>query len=111
MFAFNMVWLLCLVYVSLGSFKVACMFSKMKLDLDGVAPTKRFRHNVADLYLSNDVSGTRAWRLYDDAKTAGCKNVSDLAKNGGTGSNHCSRNLLRKLKKHSHHLSGKSSGL
>ena len=39
---------------------------------------KRLRHNVADLFLSNSVSATRAASLFCDAAAAGAVGVGDL---------------------------------
>ena len=45
-----------------------------------VSPTKRFRANVTDLFLSGGASGERSHSLLVDGQLAGAKNVSDLAK-------------------------------
>jgi hypothetical protein len=47
---------------------------------DEVSPTKRFRSNVADLFLSGGVSGERGHSILVDGQLAGAKNVADLAK-------------------------------
>ena len=57
-----------------------CMFSKRQLpvDLPTCSPSKRLRHNLVDLFLSNDVSGARADSLLRDAAAADSKHISDL---------------------------------
>ena len=42
-------------------------------------PEKRFRHNVAELFLDNQVSADRVQSLINDAKLANTKRVGDLA--------------------------------
>ena len=75
------------------------MFNKRGLpDLTGVAPQKRFRRNVADLFLSNDVSGHRSLTVLEDARLAGAEHVSDLVR-GQKERKHANRNLLRRLLK------------
>ena len=39
---------------------------------------KRFRLNIADLFLSNEVSGARAAALFEDAGAAGAAHIQDL---------------------------------
>ena len=56
------------------------MYSKRAPPGDDVPPEKKFRINVADLFLGDDVSGSRACSLYDDAQSAGARHVQDLAK-------------------------------
>ena len=72
------------------------MISKRSLgcDLNDVAPRKRLRSNITDLFLSNTVSGARAASLLSDANAAGAAGVSDLSNLGGT--QHVHRNLLAK---------------
>ena len=41
-------------------------------------PTKRFRSNVADLFLTGQVSGQRASSVFQDAQAAGAAFVHDL---------------------------------
>ena len=85
-------------------FKESCsMFSKRQLpvDLQSCSPSKRLRHNLVDLFLSNDVSGERADSLLRDAVAAKAVNVADLVDHGDSkrhkGNAH--RDLLRRLKK------------
>ena len=47
---------------------------------DELAPDKRLRQNLADLFLSGDISGKRARTLFQDADCANASNVSDLAR-------------------------------
>jgi len=84
--------------------KQSCgMFSKKQLpiDLQTCSPSKRLRHNLVDLFLSNDVSGERADSLLRDAVAADSKHVSDLVSNQDSkkhkGNAH--RDLLRRLQK------------
>lgn len=75
------------------------MYSKRDLpgDLNEVSANKRFRNNLADLFLNNDVSGNRALSLYKDARLANTENVRDLSDIRTDGNTH--RNLLKKLLK------------
>ena len=75
-----------------------CMFHKRALPDENEDPRKRFRENLADLFLSNDVSGQRAVSLFADAELAGCANVKDLAKGSKFKGNN-SRDLTRRLTK------------
>lgn len=74
------------------------MFNKRSIpeDYDRAPPEKKFRHNAADLFLSNDVSAQRTVSLMADANAAGAKHVQDLIK--GSKSN-ISRNLISRLKR------------
>ena len=57
----------------------AGMFHKRGLpDLAALPPEKRLRNNIADLFLTNDVSGCRTKSIYDDAKAAGVVNLTGL---------------------------------
>ena len=69
------------------------MLSKRSLgcDLHSVAPAKRFRLNVSDLFVSGDVSGKRMQSVIDDAHIAGTRNVADMTSNG-IDTNHQHRN-------------------
>ena len=62
---------------------------------------KRFRANVADLFLSNDISGNRVLELVKDHASSDQSCVNDLLTVGSSGrhKNNVSRDLLRKLKK------------
>ena len=73
------------------------MLSKRALgcDLVEMSTAKRFRFNIADLFLSNEVSGARAARIYRDAGDAGAEGVADLRRLGSK--KHVHRNLLTKL--------------
>ena len=57
------------------------MFHKRQKDYAAGEPkSKRFRHNVADLMLSNQISGQRAQELCQDALASGSTGVEDLVK-------------------------------
>jgi len=75
------------------------MFSKHSKPYDEAAtsPSKRFRHNAADLFLKGEVSGARMASLFADAEQAGARSVSDVAKTNRGG--HAHRDLLRKLRR------------
>ena len=78
------------------------MFSKRQLPaLPTCSPSKRLRHNLVDLFLSNDVSGARADSLLRDAVAADSKHISDLVSKHPAkkhiGNSH--RDLLRRLTK------------
>jgi hypothetical protein len=78
------------------------MYSKRQLpsDLGNVEPGKRFRNNIADLFLSNDISAKRTQTIFSDAEIAGTAHVKQLAKPGSRGTNrNIHRDLLRKLSK------------
>ena len=64
---------------------------------------KRFRHNVNDLLLGNDVSAARAHSLFVDAEAAGVANVGDMARCGRRGKypGNLHREMLGKLVKRS----------
>ena len=65
-------------------------------DEEAVPPEKRLRKNIADLFLSNAMSGERAQSLFNDAAAAGASDMRDLR--GRVGHNAC-RNLTTKLRK------------
>ena len=73
------------------------MYSKRDLpdDLSEVASSKRFRNNLADLFLNNDVSAKRVLSVYQDAELARAENVKDLSSLKVDKNIH--RNLLKKL--------------
>ena len=75
------------------------MYSKRDLpdDLSEVASSKRFRNNLADLFLNNDVSAKRVLSVYQDAELASAENVKDLSSLKVDKNIH--RNLLKKLLK------------
>ena len=68
-----------------------------------IPPTKRLRHNVANLFLSNELSGERTQGLASDSSLAGAGNMEDLARAGNSGQTpkHTARDLRRKLSKNS----------
>ena len=68
-------------------------------DTSSLPPAKRLRQNLADAFLSNEITGTRAQELFNDAQAAGASNVKDLA--GGTSSKNAARNLKKKLSRYS----------
>ena len=76
-----------------------CMYSKRDLpdDLSEVASSKRFRNNLADLFLNNDVSAKRVLSVYQDAELASAENMKDLSSLKVDKNIH--RNLLKKLLK------------
>lgn len=84
---------------------VRAMLSKRALGFDpeAVPAKKRFRHNLADLCMSNDLSGSRAQSLFQDALAAGAAHVADLAAVGSSGKHrgNAHRDLVRRLMKHS----------
>ena len=47
-------------------------------DNSDVAPKRRLRRNIADLFLASDVSGQRARSLLEDADAAGASGVAAL---------------------------------
>ena len=61
------------------------MYAKRKMPGDDGDPTRRLRKNLADLFLSNAVSGSRAHTLFDDADVSGRKHMKDLVKCGNKG--------------------------
>jgi len=63
------------------------MLSKRALptELINADPSKRLRINLADLFLSNDVSGSRAQSLFADGVLAGADHCRDLGKAGNFG--------------------------
>ncbi len=77
------------------------MFHKRQREDEDVDPTKRLRHNLADLFTSADIPGTRAQSLFAHAELAGAAHVSDLARvgNRGRAAGNCNRDLLAKLRK------------
>ena len=76
------------------------MLSKRGSSYDTAASgAKRLRLNIADLFLSNEVSGARAAALFEDAGTAGAAHFQDLRCLGHQKHRH--RNLLARLRKRS----------
>ena len=80
------------------------MLSKRKVPHWDVSNKKKFRYNLADVFLSNTMSGSRAQSLFSDAAAAGASHVDDLSRAGAHGKHpgNCHRDLLRKLSKGSH---------
>ena len=74
------------------------MLSKHALGYDPkqVPAAKRLRANIADLTLSNQISGQRAQSLINDAHSAGVGGFRDLS---GTVDRNSRRNITRKLLK------------
>jgi hypothetical protein len=68
-------------------------------DSASLPPRQRFRHNLADLFLSNQVSAARATALALDVVAVGASGVSDLANIGDAKHRH--RNFLRTLMRRS----------
>lgn len=66
-----------------------------------IAKKSRLRENVADLFLSNDISAARAQSLFDDAASADVRSCKSLAAAGNSGRipKNMSRDLTRKLLK------------
>lgn len=64
-----------------------------------VPAEKRLRANLADLFLSNDISGARARSLFADADAANAQHCRDLgaAGSGGKLPGNIHRDLLRRL--------------
>ena len=79
------------------------MFHKRQKDYAAGEPkSKRFRHNVADLLLSNEISGQKAQELCQDALASGSTGVEDLVK--GADAPHAlaagrNKNALRDMKR------------
>jgi len=71
--------------------------------LDDVPNAKRFRANVADLFLTNAVSASRVQSLVQDQKESDKDAADDLLKAGYSGkwTNNVARDMLRCLKKRS----------
>ena len=69
-------------------------------DASTVPPAKRFRHNLADALLSNDITGARAQEMFNDAQAAGTADVADLASHSSCPG-HSARDLKKKLARYS----------
>ena len=63
-------------------------------DARSCPPEKRLRRNLADAFLSNDITGARAQEMFNDAQAAGAADVADLASHSS-----CPQNAARDLKK------------
>ena len=64
-------------------------------DRSELPPGQRLRHNIADLFSSNAVSGIRAQELFNDAAAAGDEACAPLRSRGHGG--HEARDLRRRL--------------
>ena len=75
------------------------MISKRSLgcELRHVPLAKRFRRNLADTYLGNELSASRTVSLAGDAVLAGTQNVADIAT--AAHPKNQARDLMRKLLK------------
>ncbi len=78
---------------------VEAMFSKRPLpDRDeDMPPCQRLRQNIADLFLSNDVSGARAQTVMSDVNACGVEGFDRLAKTGNNGK--CKKNAPRDIRR------------
>ena len=61
-----------------------------------IPEAKKFRRNLADMFLSGQVTGVRAASLFADARRAGAKHVQDLTYE----THNASRDLKRQFLKH-----------
>ena len=70
-------------------------------DQDRIPHAKRFKTNVGDLYLGNEISAERAQSLFQDAEASGATGLSALAKVGARGTlrKNVARDLRRQLAK------------
>ena len=95
-------WVACGSYLALG---VQAMISKrasyMQKHADDIPEGKRFRANVLDLFLKNEISGTRTRDLCEDHEKADNNSTDDVRKAGcyGKFQGNVPRELLNKLKK------------
>ena len=66
-------------------------------------PSRRLRHNIADLMLGSDISAARAREVFEDAEKAGAMHVSDMARVGCSGKfrGNMHRDILTKMLKKS----------
>jgi hypothetical protein len=66
---------------------------------EDIPEAKRFRHNIQDLYLNNEISAQRFQGLMQDASAAGTQHVEDLAGASRQGRHwkNLARDLLRKM--------------
>jgi len=90
--------------VSCLSLGVSAMLSKRapySVKQPDIPLGSRFRSNVADLFLQNDISGIRLRSLIEDQKYADRDASDDLLSAGASGKhkNNVARDMLRKLKK------------
>ena len=80
------------------------MLSKRARGYDEAMPEqKRFRHNLADAFLTSGLSGARTQSLFDDAHAAGAANLRDLGGRplpaGKKPRSNVARDLTRRLMK------------
>ena len=77
------------------------MYSKRARVSDDPDPTRRMRNNIADLFLSNDISANRAWEMFDDGIASGTRHMKDLQKAGKKGQlpKNLNRDLTKKMMK------------
>ena len=90
-------WLWLLIFLDLLAKKSLAMYSKRQgPDRSWDDASKRFRANLDDLFLSNEISATRAQTLYSDGAACGHK-WKKRAKVGkwGKSTKHTHRDLLR----------------
>lgn len=96
-------WRLCRSFCRARS--EAAMLSKRGLgyDAENVPKSKRLRANLADLFLSNEVSAARLQNIAQDAVEASAQHLGDLASagSGGRFRGNCHRDLVRRLAKRS----------
>ena len=88
------------------------MFSKQalpKLDEEPDAP-RRFRANVRDLFLTNQLSADRTSSLLDDAAAAGIEALDDVKNLQAKGSKNVHRDLMRKFAKRAKQWPGLYTG-
>ena len=80
----------------------ATMLSKRAkgYDRSTCPPEKRLRLNLADAFLSNDITGARTQEMFNDAQAAGAEGVADLASHSSCPGN-AARDLKRKLARYS----------
>ena len=78
-----------------------CMFSKRQGPSRDIEDhEQRFKANIDDLFLSNDISARRAQSIYSDGAKAGHNRWRKFARVGNEGTNrNIHRDLLRKFVK------------
>ena len=79
---------------------VTAMFGKRlgpDPELSSGSAAKKLKANIADLFLSNDISAKRAQTFFQQAAAAGLHEMHSLGKTGSQKNVH--RNLLKKLLK------------
>jgi hypothetical protein len=85
----------------LASMAWGMMNKRALASMDHIDPSKRFRADIIDLAMGDQVSSTRVRRLAENAGLAGAAHTEDLAKAGKQGQlpGNISRDLLRKAMK------------